>query len=43
MDFTKQHPLATGEVSSKKDMTMIYPNPSKGIAHLRFDSSKYNV
>lgn len=35
--------LATGEVSSKKDMTMIYPNPSKGIAHLRFDSSKYNA
>lgn len=35
--------LATGEVSSKKDMTMIYPNPSKGIAHLRFDSSKYSA
>ncbi|MCW3160202.1 T9SS type A sorting domain-containing protein [Chryseobacterium oryctis] len=35
--------LATGEVSSKKDMTRIYPNPSKGISHLRFDSSKYNT
>ncbi|MET3538447.1 T9SS type A sorting domain-containing protein [Chryseobacterium limigenitum] len=35
--------LATGEVKSKKDVTRIYPNPSKGISHLRFDSSKYDA
>ncbi|MDV7699426.1 T9SS type A sorting domain-containing protein [Chryseobacterium soli] len=34
--------LATGEVKSKKDITRVYPNPSKGISHLRFDSAKYN-
>ncbi|GEN72894.1 T9SS type A sorting domain-containing protein [Chryseobacterium lathyri] len=34
--------LATGEVKSKKDETKVYPNPSKGISHLRFDSAKYS-
>ncbi len=34
--------LATGEVKSKKDETRIYPNPSKGISHLRFNSDKYS-
>ncbi|GAA4149680.1 hypothetical protein GCM10022217_01930 [Chryseobacterium ginsenosidimutans] len=34
--------LATGDVKSKKNETRIYPNPSKGISHLRFDSAKYN-
>ena len=34
--------LATGDVKSKKDVTGIYPNPSKGISHLRFDSAKYS-
>ncbi|MBV8328068.1 T9SS type A sorting domain-containing protein [Chryseobacterium sp.] len=34
--------LATAETTpSKRDMTRIYPNPSKGISHLRFDASKY--
>ncbi|UWX60412.1 T9SS type A sorting domain-containing protein [Chryseobacterium oranimense] len=36
-------PLATGEVKSKKDEIRIYPNPSKGISHLRFDAAKYNA
>lgn len=35
--------LATGEVKSKRDGVKIYPNPSKGISHLRFDSAKYNA
>lgn len=34
--------LATGEVKSKREGVRIYPNPSKGISHLRFDSAKYN-
>lgn len=34
--------LATGEVKSKKDETRIYPNPSKGISHIRFNSDKYS-
>ncbi|SEM17767.1 Por secretion system C-terminal sorting domain-containing protein [Chryseobacterium taichungense] len=36
-------PLATDEIKSKKDKVRIYPNPSKGIAHLRFDSAKYDT
>ena len=42
---TFQNPttLAAGDVKSKKYVTGIYPNPSKGISHLRFDSSKYNT
>lgn len=35
--------LSTNEVKSKKDEVRIYPNPSKGISHLRFDSSKYDA
>ncbi|WP_415328967.1 T9SS type A sorting domain-containing protein [Chryseobacterium sp. MMS23-Vi53] len=35
--------LATGEVKSKKDEVRIYPNPSKGISHLRFDAAKYST
>lgn len=35
--------LGTNEVKSKKDEVRIYPNPSKGISHLRFDSSKYSA
>ncbi|KAA0127360.1 T9SS type A sorting domain-containing protein [Chryseobacterium sp. SN22] len=35
--------LATGEVKSKKDGIRIYPNPSKGISHLRFDTAEYNA
>ncbi|WP_076443710.1 T9SS type A sorting domain-containing protein [Chryseobacterium sp. RU37D] len=35
--------LATGEVKSNKGEVRIYPNPSKGIAHMRFDSTKYNA
>ena len=35
-------PLSTTETKSKKDMNMIYPNPSKGISHLRFDTAKYS-
>lgn len=34
--------LSTVETKSKKDMMMVYPNPSKGISHLRFDTAKYN-
>lgn len=33
-------PLATSETKQKKLM-QIYPNPSRGNAHLRFDESKY--
>ncbi|WP_426476056.1 T9SS type A sorting domain-containing protein [Chryseobacterium sp. CBSDS_008] len=35
-------PLSTTETKSKKHMNMIYPNPSKGISHLRFDTAKYS-
>ena len=35
--------LSTNEIKSKKDEVRIYPNPSKGISHLRFDSSKYDA
>ncbi|MDQ1855688.1 T9SS type A sorting domain-containing protein [Chryseobacterium sp. WLY505] len=35
-------PLSTTETKSKKNMNIIYPNPSKGISHLRFDTAKYN-
>jgi len=35
--------LATGEVKTKNKETRIYPNPSKGISHLRFDSAKYSA
>ncbi len=34
--------LSTKETRSKKDMTIVYPNPSKGISHLRFDTAKYS-
>ncbi|WBX99014.1 T9SS type A sorting domain-containing protein [Chryseobacterium gambrini] len=34
--------LATGDVKTKNSETRIYPNPSKGISHLRFDAAKYN-
>lgn len=34
--------LGTGEVKSKKDGIRIYPNPSKGISHLRFGTAEYN-
>jgi len=34
--------LATIDTQSKKDMYRLYPNPSKGISHLRFDTAKYS-
>ena len=34
--------LSTTETKSKKNMNIIYPNPSKGISHLRFDTAKYS-
>ncbi|PKF74559.1 T9SS type A sorting domain-containing protein [Chryseobacterium sp. PMSZPI] len=35
--------LGTIEVISKNNIIKIYPNPSKGFSHVRFDSSKYNT
>jgi hypothetical protein len=35
--------LGTGEVKSKKDGIKIYPNPSKGISHLRFGTAEYSA
>lgn len=34
--------LSTAETQSKKNMNIIYPNPSKGISHLRFDTARYS-
>lgn len=34
--------LSTAETKSRKNMNIIYPNPSKGISHLRFDTAKYS-
>jgi len=35
--------LSTTETKTKKNLNIIYPNPSKGISHLRFDTAKYST
>ncbi|PKF74577.1 T9SS type A sorting domain-containing protein [Chryseobacterium sp. PMSZPI] len=34
--------LSTVDTKSRKDKNIIYPNPSKGISHLKFDTAKYS-